>query len=402
MLDVEVVVFHVRVGGGGEPALGVEQRLVFAFQQVPVFLDDAVAFDDQGLHRAHDFLALVHPADVVRDVAERDFLVFVPVLVVAVEAVPHGEVEPRVLGGLVLRHPAVPAGGLGEGGQGGADVVRVPEVRLQPQLDGEFSEVLELVIRAEEFHVDALHHGGDGLVRDVGEDLLAEVEEVQVGDVAEVEELEVVLPVLVRQLDQSVVALQQLLGAVLALAGEDVLHRDHVRELGEGDGFHLVDGALDLDVPLLEELVPVLEVVAHALFEERHARGDLVRRHRDGRHVQVAEVHPEFDAVGVGDHQVPGVVLAQALDREFAADRLEGLEHGGPVLAVAEPELGVLLVLELVLEDQVIRVDLFPALGAGGDRELGGFGEGLQGHGGPFNTGSALSLGDGADERVKN
>ncbi|MCY1555638.1 hypothetical protein D9M68_923160 [compost metagenome] len=108
-------------------------------------------------------------------------------------------------------------------------------------------------------------------------------------------------------------------------------------------------------------------------------------------------MHPEFDAVGVRDHQVPGVVLAQALDREFTTDGLEGLEDRGPVLAVAEPELGVLLFLELVLEDQVIRVDLFPALGAGGDRKLGGFGEGLQGHGGPFNTGSALSLGDGAD-----
>ena len=87
VLDVEVVVLHVRVGGGGEAALGVEERLVFAFEQVAVFLDDAVAFGDQGLDRAHDFLALVHAADVVRDVAQRDLLVLVPVLVVAVEAV---------------------------------------------------------------------------------------------------------------------------------------------------------------------------------------------------------------------------------------------------------------------------------------------------------------------------
>ena len=273
----------------------------------------------------------------------------------------------------------------------------LPKCGLQPEFDGELGQLLELVVRAEQFHVHALHHGGDGLVRDVGEDLLAEVEEVQVGDVAEVQELEVVLPVLVGELDQPVVAFQQLLGAVLALAGEDVLHGDDVRELGEGDGFHLVDGALDLDVPLLEQLVPVLEVVADALLEQGHAGGDLVLRHGDGRHVEVAEVDAELDAVGVGDHQVPGVVLAQAFDREFAADGLEGLEHGGPVLAVAEPELGVLLLLELVLEDQIVRVDLFPALGAGGNRKLGGFGEGLQGHGGPFNTGSALSLGDGAD-----
>ncbi|CAH0326244.1 hypothetical protein SRABI128_05218 [Microbacterium sp. Bi128] len=397
MLDVEVVVLHVRVGGGGEPALGVEEGLIFAFEQLAVFLDDAVAFCDERLHRPHDFLALVHAADVVRDVAERDFLVFVPVLVVAVEAVAHGEVEPRVLRGVVLGHPALPAGGRSDGSQGGLDVVGAAEVGLDPKFHGELGELLELVIRAEELHVHALHHGGDGLVRDVGEHLLAEVEEVQVGDVAEVEELEVVLPVLVGQLDEPVVALQELLGAVLALAGEDVLHGDQVREPGEGNGFHFVDGALDLDVPLLEELVPILEVVANALFEQGHAGGDLVFRHRDGRHVEVAQVDAELDAVGVGDHEVPCVVLAQALDRELAADGLEGLEHGGPMLAVAEPELGVLLLLELVLEDQIVRVDLFPALGPGGDRELGGFGEGLQGHGGPFNTGSALSLGDVAD-----
>ncbi|MFD1211775.1 hypothetical protein ACFQ36_06950 [Arthrobacter sp. GCM10027362] len=90
----------------------------------------------------------------------------------------------------------------------------------------------------------------------------------------------------------------------------------------------------------------------------------------------VAQVDAELDAVGVGDHQVPGVVLAQALDRELAADGFEGPEDGGPVNAVAKPELGVFGLPEPVLEDQIVRVDFLPALGAGSSEGFGeGFGE---------------------------
>src|SRR3712207_8535455 len=48
-------------------------------------------------------ITLVEAADVVLDEAERDLLVLDPVLVVAVEAVADGEVEPRVLRGGVDR-----------------------------------------------------------------------------------------------------------------------------------------------------------------------------------------------------------------------------------------------------------------------------------------------------------
>ena len=76
-----------------------------------------------------------------------------------------------------------------------------------------------------------------------------------------------------------------------------------------------------------------------------------------------------------------GVVLAQALHGEFSADGFKGLEHGGPVLGIAEPELVILLVHELVLEYQVVGVDGFPTLGAFWHREIGGLGEGCVFHG---------------------
>src|SRR5699024_11920181 len=95
----------------------------------------------------------------------------------------------------------------------------------------------------------------------------------------------------------------------------------------------------------------------------------------------------EVDALGGRDHQVAGVVLAQTLDGEFPANGFKRLEHGWPVLRVAEPELFVFLFFQLVLEDQVVRVDVFPAFGTFGDRQLRGFRKRFHSHvGGPFRT----------------
>ena len=99
--------------------------------------------------------------------------------------------------------------------------------------------------------------------------------------------------------------------------------------------------------------------MANALLEERHAVGDLVVGHGDGRHVEVAEMNAELNAVGVRDHQVPRVVLTKALHRELPADRLERLQHRRPVLRIAEPELGVLFVFELVPEK--LKIDGYSA-----------------------------------------
>src|SRR5690606_4258248 len=110
---------------------------------------------------------------------------------------------------------------------------------------------------------------GDGLVGNSGEDLLTEVEEVDIGQVPEIEELEVVLPVAVEQRDETVVVLHQLLRTVHRLTGDDVVERHRVRQRGEPELFHLVDRGADLDVPALEQAVPVLEVMTGATFEFR-------------------------------------------------------------------------------------------------------------------------------------
>src|SRR5690625_5298587 len=98
-------------------------------------------------------------------------------------------------------------------------------------------------------------------------------------------------------------------------------------------------------------------------------------------------MHPEVDALGGGDHQVPGVVLAQAFHSEFTADGLKRFEDGWPVLRIAEPELFVFLGFQLILEDQVVRVNVFPAFSALGNRQLGWFWKRFHSHvGWPFRT----------------
>ena len=78
-------------------------------------------------------------------------------------------------------------------------------------------------------------------VGDPGERLLAEPEEVQVGDVAEVQELEVVLERAVGELDRAVVVLGEREMRVVPGAADDVLHRDPVGQRLEGQRLELAD-----------------------------------------------------------------------------------------------------------------------------------------------------------------
>ena len=73
------------------------------------------------------------------------------------------------------------------------------------QLDGEMRELLQLVIGTEQFGIDALHHLGDGLIGNGRELALHEAEEIKIGGVTEVQELEMVLPDLVGEVDRLVV-----------------------------------------------------------------------------------------------------------------------------------------------------------------------------------------------------
>ncbi|MBW8737618.1 MAG: hypothetical protein JF621_10955 [Streptomyces turgidiscabies] len=246
---------------------------------------------------------------------------------------------------------------------------------VQAQFDGELRQSLQLVVRTEQFHVHALDHGRDSLVGDTGEPLSARPEEVQVGRVADVEELEVVLPGPVAQRQQPVVPAEQGVGRVQPGAALDLLVRLGVGQFGEPERLQLPDRGEDLAFPVLQQRVPVLEVVPGAPEELRHPRRRFVLLHRDRVLVDVPLVDAAFHAVGGRHEEVPGVELAQALRRQFGADRLERFDHRRPVLVVAEPELRLLDGPPLGLEEHVVRVQAPPVLGSFGHRLLVGAGE---------------------------
>src|SRR5699024_4877260 len=109
--------------------------------------------------------------------------------------------------------------------------------------------------------------------------------------------------------------------------------------------------------------VPVSKVVTNAGLEIFYPFGDFVFRYWNRRHVEVAEVNTEVDSLSGWNHQMPGIVLAQTFHREFATNGFEWFKHGWPVLGVAEPELFIFLLFECILKDEVVRVNIFPALG---------------------------------------
>ena len=169
-----------------------------------------------------------------------------------------------------------------------------------------------------------------------------------------------VLPVLVCQLDQTVVVSHHLGGGVNTCTAGDDLNVNHVWESFEVDSVHLFDGCKNLLLPVLQEGIPVLEVETSALHEVRDAVADELGRNSNRAHVAEAVVDAELNTVCGRDDVVASVVRTEAANGELNTDSLKGLEHVGPVLRVTEPELRVFLVLQVVLEDEVVWVEVLP------------------------------------------
>ena len=203
-----------------------------------------------------------------------------------------------------------------------------------------------------------------GLVGNVGKLLFAETEEIEIGGVAEIEKLEMILPSLVAKLDRTVVVLQELVGVVQAAAFEDPFLRHHVGKRFKLDRLQVVDDLANFDVPIFKQLVPILEIESGAFEEKRHAFRDFVRRNRNRIHVEVAVVNAVIDAIGRRHHQMSGVVLAQALARIVHHDGVERPKRRRPVLRIAEPKSFFLACLQFVLEQAVIGIKLAPTLGS--------------------------------------
>ena len=199
-----------------------------------------------------------------------------------------------------------------------------------------FGQDLQLLVRSEQVDLDAGHHLGDPEVGDRGEGLLAEAEEVEVGGVAEVEELEVVLPDLE----------DEVLEPVTPSAGGDRAHADAVGDdaqvlhLGQGreHGVDRADRRLDLAEPVLVERVPVGEVVP-ARSMNCGTWGSIFSGDADRGEVGVAVQHAEVDAVGRRDPVVPAVHLRQRGDRQLHERRDPRGHRLAPVHRVPEPEL---------------------------------------------------------------
>ena len=345
MLDVEVVVLHVREHRAGQAQLGLEGGPVLvAVDQLAVLLDDPVALGDDGLHRPLQRLAALHLGDVGAQEAERDVQVLQPYLVAVVEGGAGREVEPGLLGLLpggqplvALRVAAQPVQHF-RGWRGPGEPVR------QAEFDRELGQLLDLLVRLEQVDLDPGHHLGDGLVGNGREQLLAAAEEVQVGGVAEVEELEVVVPQLERQVHQPVVGGQQVKRAAGASALGDDGHVLPMRQRREADRLELADERAHLGHPGRVQPVPVLEVVPGALGELGYPGADLLRvGHADGGEVHVAVQEAEVHAQGGRDHVVPGVVLGQRDERVLHDRGVPRRYHLRRVHAVHEPERRLLV-----------------------------------------------------------
>ena len=172
----------------------------------------------------------------------------------------------------------------------------------------------------------------------------------------------------VESLEQAIVGgEQQVARADAASLGDDrfVLVR---RQIGHLERLELGSGGLDLVHPQVVELVPVLEVVAGAYFEEllpaRQGRfvGDRVRSDVDVA-VQDPYLGPERRRHG----EESRVRLVERDDRRLEDEGVERVQRLWGVQCFVEPEPALLEGPSSLAEPDVGRVELLPPLAAGGD-----------------------------------
>ena len=105
------------------------------------------------------------------------------------------------------------------------------ELRIDAELHRAAREAPHLLVRPEDLRLHARHHARDGLVADLGEGLLAEAEEREVGAVPEQQELEVVVPHPEVAFERLLVGVEQIVVRGDAAAGVHVLERLELRQL---------------------------------------------------------------------------------------------------------------------------------------------------------------------------
>ena len=227
MLAVELVPLDIGEHAVGEADHLIVGRLVlFGVEQLSVVGDELVALAHQLFGWPLDVGAGLDLLDVAGKRGERHRQVVVPAAVIVIEAVARADVEPGVTAGLQLLEPGLARiADRIELGQHGVDVHPVLEVLVDSQFDRAAGEAFHFLVGAEDLGFHACDHAADRLVADLGEGLLAEIEEGHVRAVAEQQELEVVVPHPVVALDLLLVDLEQRVVAGDTLAGVRGLER---------------------------------------------------------------------------------------------------------------------------------------------------------------------------------
>ena len=138
---------------------------------------------------------------------------------------------------------------------------------IDAQLDGALGKPPEFVVRTKDFRLDAGHHARHGLIADFRESLLAEIEEGQVGAIAEQQKLEMVLPHPEIAFERFLIRFENVVVRGDPAAGVDVLQRLELRKLNLRQRLGVPNQTHHLVFPLSEETLPVCVVVEGAPFK---------------------------------------------------------------------------------------------------------------------------------------
>ncbi len=294
-----------------------------------------------------------------------------PAAVVVVQAVARAHVEPRVLDALeLLEPPRARRRSCASSASISAGLRPLANAGASAGVEREPRQPAQLGVGPEQQHVDPGHHLRDVLVGDVRQRLLAEVAERQIRAVSEQQELEVVLPHLLRHPQRAAVAVEHLVERRVRRRRRPSRRARTRAASGPRAPAARPAASPSSSATCAYSSSQFCEVVAGALLEELGPLGDLLRvGDRVDRDVDVGVDDAVVDPHRRRDGERAVLPRAERVVRAVDRGDVERRHRQREVHRVPEPQPAGVWLAPLLAEQRVVGVHLLPALAALGRRD---------------------------------
>ena len=314
MLNPEEVILGVCVNGSDGVVSIIEGLTIFVgFDEFAIFGNDFISLLFDLIQRALDFLTVFQPFDITFNVAVGDVRIGQPAALIMIPAAAAGYIKPRIFGFFILCQPIFSILCFLKF----SDLIFRRLVTLENSgnflgRSCQFGKAAKFFFRLEHGYIGAGDHLTDGTFTDTGKKLAGHIGKHQIGQVSEVQHLEMILPALKHLIDQLVKGLDQIV-TVVHPGGrrQNLIIGNIFRQLaGDSHRGHFFTKRFKLGQPFVPKLIIMFKYIEYAFFKmSGFLTDDFLRWRGDGADVHITSHHSLGDSLGRWNTEYAGGVL---------------------------------------------------------------------------------------------